>query len=104
MLVSKSRYEPDDIISFKLTNGDEIVAKLVEETDTTYVVSKPTVVIPSPQGLGLIQAMFSGNMEKKIEINKSHVVMSIETVHKMRDYYIQTTTGIQPVSKGSIVV
>jgi hypothetical protein len=29
--------------------------------------------------------------------------MTCEAVAQMRDHYIQVTTGIQPVSKGSII-
>lgn len=98
------QYEKNDIVTFKLSNGDEVVARFDGEDEKNYIVEKPVVVIPSPQGIGLMQALFTGNVEKKISISKSHVMMHSTTVDKMCDHYIQTTTGIQPVTKGSVIV
>jgi hypothetical protein len=102
MLIQKG-YATGDIVCFKLINGDETVAKLVEETPDSFVVSKPCTVIPSPQGLGLIQSLFSADINTNITLNKAHVMMHSPVVDKLEGHYIQTTTGIQPVSKGGII-
>jgi hypothetical protein len=102
MLVQKN-YTTGDVVCFKLVNGDETVAKIVEETDTTFVVSRPCTVVPSPQGLGLMQSLFSADINTNITLNKTHVIMHSPVVDKLQSHYIQTTTGIQPVTKGSII-
>lgn len=102
MLVSKT-YDKDAIVSFKLSNGDEIVAKVVDETATTFQLNKPCTVVPSSQGLGLIQSLFTGQFNKDITVEKSHVLMHSETVKDVTNHYIQTTTGIQPVSNSGII-
>ena len=55
-MLTTNGYNKDTIVSFKLVNGDEVVAKVVEDTATHYVVSKPCTVVPSQKGLGLIQS------------------------------------------------
>jgi uncharacterized protein YijF (DUF1287 family) len=46
MLINKqSSYSNGDIVSFKLANGDEIIAEVVEVTDTGWIVKKPCVVV-----------------------------------------------------------
>jgi hypothetical protein len=102
MLIQKG-YNAGDVVCFKLVNGDETVAKLVEETADTFVVSKPCTVVPSPQGLGLMQSLFSADINTNITLNKIHVIMHSPVVDKLEGHYIQTTTGIQPVTKGGII-
>lgn len=104
MLISNSNYVKGDIISLKLVNGDEVVAELVERSDTSWVLARPMVVVGGAKGIGLIQAMFSLPATKGIEVSSDHVMMHCETVDQLRDHYIELTTGIKPVSKGSIIV
>lgn len=102
-MLTNKHYEKDTIVSFKLVNGDEVVAKVVEESDAKYVVNKPCTVVPSAKGLGLIQSLFTSDLNKNISIDKSHVMMHSVTVKDVEDHYIQTTTGIQPASAGGII-
>jgi hypothetical protein len=104
MLMDKSNYKSGDIIGLKLVNGDELIAKLIEFDSTKWVLEKPCVVVGGAKGIGLMQAMFSLDPEKSITVKADHVMMSCDCVAQMRDHYIQVTTGIQPVSKGSIIV
>jgi hypothetical protein len=98
-----NKYDKDTIVSFKIVNGDEVVAKIVEETDDSYVISKPTTVMPSQQGLGLLQSLFTSDLNKTIALSKTHVMMHAPTVEDVRNHYIKTTTGIEPVTKGGII-
>jgi hypothetical protein len=102
MLINKG-YAEGDIVCFKLVNGDETVAKIVEDNSDSFVVAKPCTVVPGRQGLGLIQSLFSGELNSNITLNKSHVMMHSTVVDDIKNHYIQTTTGIQPVTKGSII-
>lgn len=104
MLLNKSKYSTGDVIGLKLVNGDEIIAKLVEVKDDHYLLDRPCSIVGGPKGIGLIQAMFSLDPDKSISIHENHVMMTCEAVPQIRDHYFQVTTGIQPVSKGSIIV
>ena len=104
MLVNKSNYEINDIISFKLVNGDEIVAKLVAETSDLYLISKPTTVVPSGQGIALMQALFTAEIGRNLSLQKSHVMMHTNTAPDVMSYYIQLTTGIKPAGKSTLVM
>jgi hypothetical protein len=102
MLVT-NKYDQDDIVTFKIVNGDEIVAKIVEESDDAFTVIKPCTVMPSQQGLGLLQSLFTSDLNKSIRLEKRHVMMHAPTVKDVQNHYIKTTTGIEPVSKGGII-
>lgn len=102
-MLEKQGYAKDTIVSFKLVNGDEIVARVVEETHDGFTISKPCTVMPSQQGLGLLQSIFTSDLNKSISLQKSHVMMHAPTMDKMENHYIQTTTGIEPVTAGGII-
>ena len=102
MLVSK-KYTEGDIISFKLSTGEEMVARISEETDSNYVLEKPCTVMPSSQGMGLIQSLFTADQEKKVSLDNRHVIIHAPSIDAMQKHYIKTTTGIEPVTRGSII-
>ena len=102
MLVSK-KYSNGDIVSFKLVNGDEVVARIVEENDGSFYVEKPCTAMPSPQGIGLMQSLFTADADAKIHLHKDHVIMHSPSIDAMQKHYIKTTTGIEPVTRGSII-
>jgi hypothetical protein len=95
MLINKNAYSTGDVLVFKLTNGDECVAKLVEQTETEFVVTKPCTVIPGAKGIALVQSLFTGKLDVDIRISKKHIIMSAPVVKEMEKYYLETTSGIQ---------
>ena len=101
MLINKG-YSAGDIVCFKIV-GEEIVAKLVEETENSYILSKPCTVVPSQQGLGLMQSLISADINSNTPLNKSHVIMHNKVITDIENHYIRTTTGIQPATKGGII-
>lgn len=103
MLLHK-QYQKDDIVAFKMVNGDEVVAKIVATGTDSWSVSRPCTVIPSPQGIGLMQSLFSADINTDIEIGRQHVMFHAPAIKGMQDHYIQTTTGIQTVSKGPVII
>ena len=97
MLVA-NKYEKDDIVTFKLVNGDEIVAKMVEATNDGFVINKPCTVMPSQRGIGLLQSLFTSELGKSVTLGKNHVMFHATTQKEIVNHYIQTTTGIEPAS------
>lgn len=104
MLISNNKYDEGDVVSFKLVNGDEIVAKIVEHTENYYVVNKPCTVLPSAKGIGLVQSLFTADQNKNITIKEQHVIMHSVCVKEIANHYFEVTTGIKPVTSGSIVI
>lgn len=104
MLISKP-YQCNDVLGFKLVTGEEIIAKLVSETDEYYELSKPLTLIPTPQGMAMSQSLISADLKNNnIRLNKSTVVMHSPVRSDINSEYIRGTTGIQPVSAGTLTV
>ena len=94
MLISKG-YSANDILCFKLSNGEEVVAKLVEEKLDCFVITKPCTIVPSQQGIGLMQTLISGELNTNISLNKMHIIMHSPVISDIEKHYIKTTTGLQ---------
>jgi hypothetical protein len=86
-----------EVITIKLTSGEELVAKLVEETATHYKLARPLVLTMGQQGIGMVPYLFTVSPEKDIPLSKSTVTVVIPTDKQAADQYIQSTTGIKLV-------
>jgi len=104
MLVRKSKYAEGDIITYKVVNGDECVAKFVKETDHGFTINKPYVVIPSQGGLALMPALFTVSGNQDINVDFQHIMIHGETMPEMVSAYTERTTGIKQVPKSSIII
>ena len=67
-MIIEAPYKVGDTVSFKLSSGEEIIARLIEETGTTYKLGKPMVLIAQQQGLGLAPFMFSVSPDTKFNL------------------------------------
>lgn len=92
------KIEKDAIYTIKIANGDEIVAKMLEEADDHYTISRPLTVVPSPQGIQMIWSLFTANPDKSYQLNKNQCSIIALCRDEIRDSYIEATTGIKPVS------
>ena len=102
-MLQTPKYKVDQVVTFKLTNGDEIVAKIVEEKDTAFIISKPCTVLPSAQGMALLQSLYTSDLNNSLELDRQHVIFHASTVEQVQNHYIATTTGIEPVTAGGII-
>ena len=96
--------ENDKVYTFKLTNADEIVGRVVSETDASYIVSQPLSAVPTEKGIQLIYTMFTGNPKENATINKTAVAMVCQVREEVADHYLEATTGLKPVRKPSIIM
>ena len=103
MLIEKTQYQAGDIVTFKLYNGDEVVAKIISENTDSWHIDRPTTVVPSQKGIMLVATLFTGEPDSRPILRKDHVLLHTNTVKEVRDHYIEQTTGIRPVSAGGII-
>jgi hypothetical protein len=98
------KVELNKVYTFKMTNADEIVAKIVEDNEGHYLVSSPLSAVPTEKGIQLIFTMFTADPAQNITINKTAVALVCETREEVCDHYLEATTGIKPVRKPSIIM
>ena len=94
----------DEIYTFKLNSGEELIAKVVETSDNYLVVSEPVSIGPSPQGgLGLVPSLFTYNNREKVRLNTSSLALVAETDENIKTKYIEATTGLQVPGKKVLI-
>ena len=96
--------EKDQVYTFKLTNADEVVGKVVEITNDAYIVAQPLSAVPTEKGIQLIYTIFTGDPKENVTINKTAVAMICQTRAEVGDHYLEATTGIKAVRKPSIIM
>jgi hypothetical protein len=82
-----------DVVSLKIINGDELIARYEGETADEIKINRPLALSAGPQGLGMMPWIFLGNKET-ITIKKSHVFVMVPSKKDAADQYMQGTTGI----------
>jgi hypothetical protein len=93
MLIDKGVSE-GEVITLKLTSGEEIVAKLVEDGAAYYKLKNPQVLGMGPKGPGLMPYLFTVDPSKEIKLLKTTVTVAEATDKAFADQFIQSTTGI----------
>ena len=83
-----------EVVTLKLTSGEELVAKLVDDGPMFYKLSHPQVIGMGPKGPGLMPYLFTVDPDKEVRLNKGTVVVIEATDKTFADQFIQSTTGI----------
>ena len=89
--------EIDKTYTLRMGYGEEMVTKIVGQTDDTYILSRPLAVVPGAQGIQLMNSLFTADPEQNVTINKSSVAMIAPVREDVGDSYLEATTGIKPV-------
>lgn len=95
MLMASKTYNLNDVVTFKLVSGEEVVARVFEEHDSWYSLQKPMQLIPTPnQSIGLAPIAFSFDPQNFMMLNKHAVSMHGKTLKDLADQYLSNTTGL----------
>jgi len=93
-MLIETPYKNGDAITIKLTSGEEIVARLEEETNDGLKVSKPMSLTATQEGIGLAPYVFTISPDTDFVIRNSAIVCVAKTEEQMATQYIQNTTGL----------
>jgi hypothetical protein len=80
--------------TFKLTSGEEVIGKVTEVEEHLVSLKDPVSVAPGPQGLGLMQSMFTANPKDPARLNINNVTIFALTDESVKAKYIEATTGL----------
>ena len=101
MLVEKTLL-PNDIISFKLHSGEEVVCKLVSISDTSIRVSKPIILAHGPSGQP-VAVPFMLTVDSDEEIMFDIVQLSsrpAKTSQNFTKQYVNITSSVKIATPG----
>lgn len=97
MIIEKP-YDVGDVISIKLTSGEEMVCRLEKKGEKTLTVKKPMMLVAgSDGGAGLAPFMFTTDPSSSYKVQLNNVIVTVKTAKDAADMYTQATTGIVTV-------
>lgn len=85
--------------TFKVTSGEELVAKVVEADGQFITLSDPVSIIPSQRGVGLQPSMFTADPGSLVRLNINNVTLFALTEDGVKMKYIEAITGIKVPDK-----
>jgi hypothetical protein len=92
MLINKG-FSLGDVVSIKLINGDEIIARFEKEDNETITINRPLALTMNGQGLGMIPWVFLGK-DGSITISKANTFFVVASKGEAATQYTEGTTGI----------
>jgi len=84
----------NEIYTFKLNSGEELVTKVMDVFPDHYIISHPVSIAPAQQGVQMIPSAFTLDLEKNARLNISSITMVFETNPEVVENYRTATTGI----------
>jgi hypothetical protein len=90
-------------LSLKLTSGDEVVGRVILQDSEGITMSKPVILAASRDGLAMVPFMMTADPDAEYLFKTTNIICIAATNDKVEDAYIESTTGISPVRKSSIL-
>lgn len=103
MLLEKTRFDEGDVITIKLISGEEVIGKFISDSEQTLVLDKPLMLAMSQKGIGMAPVLVTVNPDTKLKFNQHAIMVTAHSDDEIAKQYVYQTTGIQPVSAGSII-
>jgi len=99
-----------DVVCIKLSNGDEIIAKYADHTETSLVVTKPMLMVlsqdPRTGQPGVQMAPFwimGGEPTARFPIAHTHIVCMVKSNSEAKSSYTAQTSSLTIPNSGLIV-
>jgi hypothetical protein len=88
-----------DVKIVKLSNSQEIIAKIMSSDDQTINVESPLVLQPmrsseTSLSIGMVPFTWAGRPDSWIGLNKSHVLCIMEPEEELKTQYLAGLSGI----------
>ena len=95
--------EHNQVYTFKMNSGEEMVAKVKHADGNWIVLEEPVSIAPGPQGMGLIPSLFTADPKEEIKLNTNSVSLVSKTDDSVKMKYLEATTGIKVPEKKLIL-
>lgn len=103
MLLQKP-IQPNDVVTLKLTTGEELIARLVEQVNGKVIITKPMLVSLGQDRSGNIGIqmvpyfLLTANPDAKLTIDEKNVMVMTLSNDQAKNSYTQSSSGITVAS------
>lgn len=87
-------FKANDVVSIKLSTGEEVISRFDSKDDSTYTIKQPMVILAGPQGLGMQPFMFSAGQDTAFTLSAKNVICAAKTETELAKQYISQTSGL----------
>lgn len=95
--------EKEEIYTFKLISGEEIIAKVKEISSVDFVLDKPVMVLfDSQTGIQLLPVAFTADLDKTVRLNTRAVAMIFVTIESIKRRYVEMVN--EPTDNKQIIL
>ena len=94
-MIIDAHYKMNDVISIKLSSGEEMIARAEKETKDELTVVKPYILIAAENGMALAPYMFTVETDAKIKLKINNIICIVKSAKDASDMYVKQSTGIQ---------
>jgi hypothetical protein len=91
------------VYTFKLTSGEELIAKVVQSGLDFIQIEEPVSIAPTQQGMQMIPSVFTAEPKGEFRLNTNSITLYAETEDSIKMKYIEATTGIKIPDKKLIL-
>ncbi len=91
-----------DVVSVKLTSGEEIFGRFVGESTDAITMSKVMKLVMAPNGLPGFTSVLQTSSQEELQFNKNHCLLIALTDETIKNDYIQSTSGIKVATPADI--
>lgn len=102
MLLQKQRETPY-IHVFKISSGEELIAKVTKEDEDGYTIDHPLTMAMGQRGLQFAPFMVMVDPDKSLVLRRDKVVADAAPLKELESQYESITTGIALPQKSSII-
>ena len=82
-----------DVVSIKLINGDELIARLESDDQHGITIDRPLALTMQGGGLGMVPWVLLGD-KNSITLQREHIFAMVPSKKDAADQYVVGTTGI----------
>jgi hypothetical protein len=86
--------KPGEVVSCRLSTGEELVGTLKSESAESVELSKPLIVGRSENGFGLMPYMMTVSPESMVKISLEHIMTLAKTNEEITKGYQKQTSDI----------
>jgi len=93
-----TKYNANDIVTLKLSTGEEVIGYFVSKDPSGITMRKPLVPVPTgDNSMGLAPYLMTSDYlstGEEVRFNLVNVVTDVKTVKQIADVYVQQVSGI----------
>lgn len=102
-MLFEKKHSEGDVVTLKLVTGEEVLGRYVSEDMAGITLSKPLTIAMTAKGPAMAPILMTVNPDVNLTFTRQSVILIAPCYKEIADQYIYQTTGIQPVSAGSII-